>query len=129
MALAVKVVSDKIDTVQAENSKRFDASEKKLDSVQAENSKRFDSVQAENSKRFDSVQAENSKRFDASEKKLDLLLSTVAPKMAAMETNLQWMRGDFGMANREHGPANQATKPPTDEPLQDEEFLSSPRNT
>ena len=107
MALAVKVVSDKIDTVQAENSKRFDASEKKLDSVQAE----------------------NSKRFDASEKKLDLLLSTVAPKMAAMETNLQWMRGDFGMANREHGPANQATKPPTDEPLQDEEFLSSPRNT
>ena len=125
MALAVKVVSDKIDTVrdkidtvQAENSKRFDASEKKLDSVQAENSKRFDSVQAE-----------NSKRFDASEKKLDLLLSTVAPKMAAMETNLQWMRGDFGMANREHGPANQATKPPTDEPLQDEEFLSSPRNT
>jgi hypothetical protein len=75
-------------------------------------SKQSTTSQAENSKRFDKLEAENSKRFD----KLDLVLSSLAPKIAVMENNIAWMRGDYRV-NHEHGPSNQETKPPTDEPV------------
>ncbi|KAL4526252.1 hypothetical protein Ndes2526B_g00941 [Nannochloris sp. 'desiccata'] len=71
----------------------------------------------ENTKQLTTIQAENSKRFD----KLDLVLSSLAPKIAVMENNIAWMRGDYRVVNREHGPSNQETKPPTDEPSEDED--------
>ena len=92
VAFAVKLVFDKIDASQAENSKRFDAS-----------------------------QTENSKRFDASEKKLDLLLSTVAPEMATMKTHIAWMRGAYSVVYRGHHQSDQGTKSSTPEPSADED--------
>ena len=53
------------------------------------------------------IQTENSKRFD----KLDLVLSSLVPKIAIMENNLEWMRGDHGVVNLKHDPSNQETKP------------------
>ena len=117
VGFAAKLVYDKIETTskqltaaQAENSKQLAA-------VQAENSKQLTAVQAENSKQLAAAQAENSKRFD----KLDFVLSSVAPQMAVMENNIAWIRGDHRVVNRGHRPSNEATKPPTDEPLEDED--------
>ena len=50
---------------------------------------------------------------------MDLVLSSLAPKIAVMENNIAWMRGDYGVIH-EHGPSNQKTKPPTDKPSEDE---------
>ena len=38
-----------------------------------------------------------------------------------MDNNIAWMRGDYGVVNRKHGPSNQENKAPTDEPLEDED--------
>ena len=106
VGFAAKLVYDKIDTT----SKQLTAAQA---AAQAETKKELQSQ----SKQLTAAQAENSKRFD----KLDLVLSSVAPQMAAMETNIAWMRGDYGVVNRRHRPSNEATKPPTDEPLEDED--------
>ena len=99
VGFAAKLVYDKIDTTS-----------KQLSASQA-------AAQAETKKELTAAQAENTKRFD----KLDFVLSSVAPQMAAMETNIAWMRGDYGVVNRGHRPANEATKPHTDEALEDED--------
>ena len=99
VGFAAKLVYDKIETTS-----------KQLTASQA-------AAQAETTKELTAAQAENTKRFD----KLDFVLSSVAPQMAAMETNIAWMRGDYGVVNRGHRPSNEATKPPTDEPLEDED--------
>ena len=82
-----------------------------------ETSKQLTAAQAENSTQLAAAQAENSKRFD----KLELILSPLTKDMAVMKTNIAWMRGDYGVVNRGHRPSNEATKPPTDEPLEDED--------
>ena len=71
----------------------------------------------ETSKQLTAAQAENSKRFD----KLELILSPLTKDMAVMKTNIAWMRGDYGVVNRGHRPSNEATKPHTDEALEDED--------
>ena len=106
VGFAAKLVYDKIDTT----SKQLSASQA---AAQAETKKELQSQ----SKQLTAAQAENTKRFD----KLDFVLSSVAPQMAAMETNIGWMRGDYGVVNRGHRPSNEATKPHTDEALEDED--------
>ncbi|KAL4518448.1 hypothetical protein Ndes2437A_g04729 [Nannochloris sp. 'desiccata'] len=92
----------------------------KIETTQAETKKDLQ----RQSKQLTAAQAENSKRFDASDQKLDLVLSSVAPEMAAMKTNIAWMRGDYGVVNRGHRPSNEATKPSTDEPLEDDDSFA-----
>ena len=106
VGFAAKLVYDKIDTT----SKQLSASQA---AAQAETKKELQSQ----SKQLTAAQAENTKRFD----KLDFVLSSVAPQMAAMETNIASMRGDYGVVNRGHRPSNEATKPHTDEALEDED--------
>ena len=106
VGFAAKLVYDKIETT----SKQLTASQA---AAQAETKKELQSQ----SKQLTAAQAENTKRFD----KLDFVLSSVAPQMAAMETNIAWMRGDYGVVNRGHRPSNEATKPHTDEALEDED--------
>ena len=121
VGFAAKLVYDKIETTskqltasqaaaQAETKKELQSQSKQLTASQA-------AAQAETTKELTAAQAENTKRFD----KLDFVLSSVAPQMAAMETNIAWMRGDYGVVNRGHRPANEATKPHTDEALEDED--------
>ena len=106
VGFAATLVYAKIDTT----SKRFDASQA---AAQAETKKDLQ----RQSKQLAAAQAENSKRFD----KLELILSPLTKDMAVMKTNIAWMRGDYGVVNRGHRPSNEATKPPTDEPLEDED--------
>ncbi|KAL4547133.1 hypothetical protein Ndes2526B_g07916 [Nannochloris sp. 'desiccata'] len=55
------------------------------------------------------------------------LANQISTKFVEQDMNIQWMRGDYGVINRGHGPSNQGTKPPTDEPTEDED--SSATNT
>ena len=110
VGFAAKLVYDKIDTT----SKQLSASQA---AAQAETKKELQSQSKQLTASQAAAQAENTKRFD----KLDFVLSSVAPQMAAMETNIAWMRGDYGVVNRGHRPSNEATKPHTDEALEDED--------
>ena len=57
-------IDTRLDTMQAENNRRFEEVNRRFDAVQAENNRRFDAMQAENNRRFDAEQAENNRRHD-----------------------------------------------------------------
>ncbi|KAL4550593.1 hypothetical protein Ndes2526B_g08714 [Nannochloris sp. 'desiccata'] len=78
---------------------------------------KVETFQSENTKRLDKMEAETTKRFD----KLELILSPLTKDMAVMQNNIAWIRGDYGVVNRGHRPSNEVIKPPTDEPLEDED--------
>jgi predicted ATPase len=95
VGLAVKIVSDKIDALQEETKK--DQAETRKD--QAETKKELGLI----------AQALNSLRIE------------LKTKFVEQDTNLAWMRGDYGVVNRGSGRSIQGTKSSSMQPSGEEE--------
>ena len=93
-----KFLSDKLDTYQAETRKEQAGLSGKLDTYQAETRKELASI----------TQA----------------LNSVAVQLASIQTNMAWMRGDYGRANRGSRPLVQGTRFSSMQPSREEK--SSP---
>ncbi len=62
------------------------------------------------------MRKESHSQFNVLTQAVNSLTHQISTKFVEQDVNIQWMRGDFGVVSRGHGPSNQATKPATEEP-------------
>ena len=106
VGLAVKLVSDKIDALQEETKKEIGALQKETRKDQAETRK---------------DQAETRKELGLIAQALNSLRIELKTKFVEQDTNLAWMRGDYGVVNRGSGRSIQGTKSSSMQPSGEEE--------
>jgi heme exporter protein D len=106
VGLAVKIVSDKIDALQEET--RKDQAETRKD-------------QAETKKEIGALQKETRKELGLIAQALNSLRIELKTKFVEQDTNLAWMRGDYGVVNRGSGRSIQGTKSSSMQPSGEEE--------
>lgn len=63
----------RFDQLQTENTRRYDELNRQIDELQTENTRRYDTAQTENNQKFDAAQAENNQRFDEVIRRFDTL--------------------------------------------------------
>ena len=77
-------VNTRIDSLQAETSRRFDMLQGEMNQTRTESNRRFDEAQAEVNRRFDAMQgeinqmrAENNRRFDRVDQRFDQIFEAL----------------------------------------------------
>jgi hypothetical protein len=79
----------------------------------------------ESAEEMKAMREESHSQFTVLTQAVNSLTNQISTKFVEQNVNIQWMRGDFGVVSRGHGPSNQATKPATDEPSEGEDSFAT----
>jgi hypothetical protein len=80
----------------------------------------------ESAEEMKAMREESHSHFTVLTQAMNSLTNQISTKFVEQDVNIQWMRGDYGVVSRGHGLfSNQATKPATDEPSEDEDSFAT----